>query len=75
MTDAARRARRERKAEHALRALAQKGSPKAAADFLGIHENTLRRWVADYCTLNGYQTPVQAAYYLDRDRNHHSGAA
>lgn len=66
MTDDARIARRRRKAELALRALVEHGTNKAAAEHLGISETTLRERVADYCSLNGYQTPAQAAYWLDR---------
>lgn len=70
MTDNARRARRLRKAELALRTLGEKGNPKAAADHLGITEDTLRRRVAEYCTEYGYQTPVHAAFWLDRPGKH-----
>ena len=67
MTDRARIARRRRKAENAMRALALKGNPKAAADSLGIHENTLRRQVADYCLIHGFASPIQAAYHLGQE--------
>lgn len=69
MTDDPRRARRLRKAELALRTLGEKGNPKAAAAYLGVTESTLRRQVSDYCELMGYETPVHAAYWLDRSRN------
>lgn len=68
MTDSARHHRRARKAELALRALGQHGTPKAAADFLGIAETTLRRRVADYCELKGFQSPEHALYWIDRPR-------
>ena len=71
MTDEGRRARRLRKAELALRALGEQGNPKAAAAHLGITEDTLRRQVADYCIEFGYQTPVHAAYMIDRTENGH----
>jgi transposase-like protein len=67
MTDDARRARRLRKTELALRALAEHGNPKKAAAHLGIHESTLRKWVAEYCELRGYDSVVQAAYWLQPD--------
>jgi transcriptional regulator with PAS, ATPase and Fis domain len=67
VTDAARTARRRRKAELAMRELAKAGNPKAAADSLGISEATLRRRVADYCTIHGFDTPVQAAYHLGQE--------
>ena len=67
MTDDARERRRRRKGELALRAVAEQGSNKKAAEKLGIAETTLRKRVAEYCTLMGYGTPVQAAYWLDRN--------
>lgn len=69
MTDAARLARQIRKAELAIRALGEQGNPKAAADHLGIAETTLRRRVADYCRIKGYQTPEHALYWLDRPKH------
>jgi len=69
MTHTAREARRLRRAELALRALGEFGNPKAAADHLGIAETTLRTRVADYCALMGYQTPVQAAFWMDPVEN------
>lgn len=67
MTDAARRQRRLRKAELALRALAEHGNAKRAAEYLGVTEDTVRRQVADYCELQGFATPIQAVYALDRE--------
>lgn len=68
MTDPARRARRLRKAELALRAVIEHGTPKDAAAHLGITESTVRRQLADYCTIYRYETVAQAAYWLDRPR-------
>lgn len=68
MTDLAREARRRTKAEFAIRALAEKGNVKKAADYLGIAESTLRKRITEYLLLNGYDTVAQAAYWLDRDR-------
>ncbi len=68
MTDPARRARQLRKAELALRSIIEHGTPKAAAAELGISETTVRRRIADYCTIYRYQTVAQAAYWLDRPR-------
>ena len=62
-------ARRRLKAEKAMVALATTGSAKAAARALGIHEVTVRRHVADYCVLNGFASPVQAAYHLGLYQN------
>lgn len=66
MTDPARRARRLRKAELALRALAQYGNAKRAAEHLGIAEKTLRQRVNDYLSINGFDSIPQATYWLDR---------
>jgi transposase-like protein len=68
MTDDAREARRRRRAERAIRALTEHGNPKKAAADLGIAESTLRKWVAEYLAEHGYESVVQAAYWLDRDR-------
>ena len=68
MTDPARRARRLRRAELAIRALGEQGNPKNAAAHLGIAETTLRRRVADYCSVFGFDGPIQAVYFLDRPR-------
>jgi transposase-like protein len=67
VTDHERETRRRRKAEIAIRSLTEHGNPKRAAADLGIAESTLRKWVAEYLELNGYETVVQAAYWLDRD--------
>lgn len=60
MTDNAREARRRRKTELALRALADEGNPKKAAEFLGISERTLQKQVRDYCLEHGFDTPLAA---------------
>lgn len=65
MTDAAREARRLRKAELALRALGKHGNSKKAAAYLGISESTLRRHVAAYVALKGFESAVQALFYQD----------
>ena len=66
MTDEARQKRRLRRTELALRALTEHGNPKKAADQLGIAESTLRKWVAEYLAIHGYESVAQAAYWLDR---------
>ncbi len=68
MTDPARRARQLRKAELALRSIAEHGNAKAAAAELGVHETTVYKRVADYCKIFGYDSAIQAAYWLDRPR-------
>jgi transcriptional regulator with PAS, ATPase and Fis domain len=66
VTDDAREQRRRRKAELAMRAYAERGNPKAAADHLGISVRTLHERVADYCALMGYDSPIQAAFELGK---------
>jgi transposase-like protein len=68
MSDEARELRRRRRAERAIRALGEQGNPKKAAADLGVAESTLRKWVAEYCEINGFETKEQAIYWLDRDR-------
>ncbi len=66
VTDTDRQKRRLRKAELAIRALAEHGNPKKAAADLGIAESTLRKWVSEYLKEHHFETVVQAAYQLDR---------
>jgi hypothetical protein len=68
VSDPARRARRLRRAELAIRALGEFGNSKPAAAHLGVAETTLRRRVADYCEIFGFDGPIQAVYFLDRPR-------
>jgi hypothetical protein len=64
-------ARRRRKAEIAMRALVKYGTPKIGAAHLGISDGHFRRLVAEYCAEHGHETPVEAAYWLDREQNVH----
>lgn len=66
MTEDARKARRRRRQEKAIRALGRCGNPKQAALDLAIAESTLRKWVAEYVKANSYDSPAQAIYWLDR---------
>jgi transposase-like protein len=65
VTIQARELRRRRRAERAIRALGEQGNPKKAAADLGVAESTLRKWVAEYLELNGYESTFQALYRLN----------
>lgn len=58
-------ATRERKAREAMRALAKHGNADRAAVELNIHPETVRRRVRWYCALKGFDSVIQAAYWLD----------
>ena len=57
------------KAEEAMRALARYGNADRAAAELKIHPDTLRKRVMRYCAMTGYDSPVQAAYWMGLSEN------